>query len=161
MFLNKVLIVGNLTRDPEMRAIPSGVKVTQFSVATNSTYRDKNGEKIERVEFHNVVVFGKQAESAASYLKKGQNVLIEGRLQTRSWDDKAGVKKYRTEIVADRVQFGFRPGAKETVVDAETGEQTPPKGKQAAKTTKREPNGMPEGVDYPTEDINPDEIPFR
>src|SRR5580704_2799187 len=109
MYLNKAIIIGNLTRDPELKALPSGSKVTTFSVATNRTYKDKNGAKQESVEFHNIVVFGKVAELVAQYLKKGSQALIEGRIQTRSWDDKDGQKKYRTEIVADTVQFGSRP----------------------------------------------------
>ena len=107
MYLNKALIVGNLTRDPELRALPSGIQVASLSVATNSVWRDKDGNKKEDTQFHNVVVFGRQAETSAQYLKKGQQVMVEGRIQTRSWDDKtSGEKKYRTEIVADRVQFG-------------------------------------------------------
>ncbi len=107
MYLNKAIIIGNLTRDPEMRALPSGIQVCSFSVATNRVFKDKDGNKKEQADFHNIVVFGRQAETAGQYLKKGQSVLIEGRIQTRSWDDKGtGEKKYRTEIVADRVQFG-------------------------------------------------------
>src|SRR3989344_5036959 len=105
MYLNKVFIAGNLTRDPELRALPSGANVTSFGVATNRVWKDQNGEKKEATEFHNVVVFGRQADTCAQYLKKGQQVLVEGRIQTRSWE-KEGQKQYRTEIVADRVQFG-------------------------------------------------------
>ena len=109
MYLNKVFIAGNLTRDPELKALPSGANVSSFGVATNRTWRDQNGEKKEATEFHNIVVFGRQADTCAQYLKKGQQVLVEGRLQTRSWD-KDGQKQYRTEIVADRVQFGAKSG---------------------------------------------------
>src|SRR3989344_1202831 len=110
MYLNKALIIGNLTRDPELRSLPSGIQVASFSVATNRVFKDKEGNKKEPADFHNVVVFGMQAELVAQYLKKGSSVLVEGRMQTRSWDDKtSGQKKYRTEIVADRVQFGPRP----------------------------------------------------
>src|SRR5258708_3043245 len=112
MYLNKALIIGNLTRDPEIKALPSGMQVCSFSVATNRVWKDKNGAKQESSDFHNIVVFGRQAETAGQYLKKGQSVLIEGRIQTRSWDDtKSGEKKYRTEIIADRVQFGPKAGA--------------------------------------------------
>src|SRR4051812_34357999 len=111
MYLNKAIIVGNLTRDPDLRALPSGMQVASLSLATNRVWKDKNGAKQEASDFHNVVVFGRQAETSAQYLKKGQQVMAEGRIQTRSWDDKAsGEKKYRTEIVADRVQFGAKPG---------------------------------------------------
>lgn len=111
MYLNKVYLYGNLTRDPEMKSLPTGNKVTTFGLATNRVYKDKEGNKKEQVEFHNIVVFGRQAETSAQYLKKGQGVMIEGRIQTRSWDDKTtGEKKYRTEIVADAVQFGPKSG---------------------------------------------------
>lgn len=163
MFLNKTILVGNLTRDPELKALPSAVKICSFSVATNRSYVDKDGQKHENADFHNVIVFGRTAESCAQYLKKGQSVLVEGRLQTRSWDDKDGRKQYRTEIVADRVQFGFRPrtgGSEEPVIDADTGEKTAPKGKNKAKTPISQPNGMPDTIEYPTEEIDPLDIPF-
>ena len=105
MFLNKVIIYGNLTRDPELKSLPSGSAVTNFSVATNRKWKDKDGGQKESVEFHNIVVFGRQAETVAQYMRKGSGILIEGRLQIRSWETD-GVKKYRTEIVADRTQFG-------------------------------------------------------
>lgn len=109
MYLNHVIIIGNLTRDPELKSLPSGNKVTNFSVATNRVWM-KDGEKNEDVEYHNVVTFGRQAETSAQYLKKGSQAMIQGRLQTRSWDDKdTGKKMYRTEIIAGNVQFGSRP----------------------------------------------------
>lgn len=145
MYLNKALIIGNLTRDPEIKALPSGGKVCQFSLATNRVWKDKNGAKQESVDYHNIVVFGKQAETAAQYLKKGASALVEGRIQTRSWDDKEGKKNYRTEIVADRVQFGPRGSG--------TGSATPaPKGEEQAAPA--------DTIDYPEEEINPDDIPF-
>jgi single stranded DNA-binding protein len=98
MYLNKAIIIGNLTRDPELKSLPSGIRVASFSVATNRVWKDKNGVKQENVDYHNVVVFGRQAEIVGQYLKKGGSVLVEGRMQTRSWDDASGVKKYRTEI---------------------------------------------------------------
>jgi len=88
MYLNKSFLFGNLTRDPEMKSLPNGNKVTTFSLATNRVYKDAAGNKQEQVEFHNIVVFGRQAETSAQYLKKGQDVMIEERIQTRSWDDK-------------------------------------------------------------------------
>lgn len=108
MYLNKAMVYGNLTRDPEMKALPSGSNVTSMSLATNRRYTDRDGKLQEEVEYHNVVVFGKQAESCAKYLSKGSGAYVEGRLQTRSWE-KDGVKMYRTEIVADTVQFGLKP----------------------------------------------------
>ena len=110
MYLNKAIIIGNLTRDPEVKSLPSGMRVTTFGLATNRVWKDKTGAKQEDTQFHNIVVFGAQAETVGQYLKKGQTALVEGRIQTRSWDGPDGVKKYRTEIVADRVQFGPRSG---------------------------------------------------
>src|SRR3990167_5074546 len=104
MYLNKAIIIGNLTRDPELRTMPNGCSVATFGMATNRVWKDQSGQKKEDTQFHNIVVFGKQADTVAQYLKKGSSVLVEGRMQTRSWDDKtSGEKKYRTEIVADRV----------------------------------------------------------
>lgn len=110
MNLNKALIAGRLTADPQLRATTSGQPVATFSVATNRVWTDKAGAKQEAVEFHNIVVWGKQAEVASKFLTKGALVLVEGRLQTRSWDDKTGVKRKTTEIIAERIQFGPRAG---------------------------------------------------
>lgn len=110
MYLNKVQIIGNLTRDPELKALPSGAKVCTFSVATNEVYKDSSGKKQERVEFHNISCFGKTAENVATYMKKGSQIYIDGKLQTRSWDDKdTGKKMYRTEVLANSIQFGSKP----------------------------------------------------
>ena len=101
MYLNKVLLYGNLTRDPELKALPSGTKVVSFSMATNRSYKDKDGKKQDSVEYHNLVSFGKQVELINQYMKKGRPLYVEGRLQTRSWDGADGKKNYRTEIVVD------------------------------------------------------------
>lgn len=108
MNFNKVIILGNLTRDPEQRTLPSGQPVVNFSVATNRFYTDKSGGKQQMVEFHNVVAFGKLAEICSRYLNKGKLVLVEGRIQTRSWQGQDGAKKYRTEIVMENMQLGPR-----------------------------------------------------
>jgi single-strand DNA-binding protein len=109
--VNKVILVGNLGRDPETRYTTGGDAVTNIRVATTDTWKDKNGEKQERTEWHTVVFFGRQAEIAGEYLKKGRQVYIEGRLQTRKWQDKDGQDRYTTEIVADRMQMlGSREG---------------------------------------------------
>jgi len=105
MNLNKVFILGNLTQDPDRRNLPSGQPVANFGVATNRFYTDKNGQKQQDAQFHNIVVFGKTAEIASQYLKKGSLVLIEGYLRTRNWQDQAGVRHYRTEIIAERLQL--------------------------------------------------------
>ena len=148
MYLNKALIYGNLTRDPELRALPSGSHVASFGVATNRVYKDKEGRQQEATEFHNIVVFGRQAEVAGQYLKKGRGVLIEGRLQTRSWESD-GRKNYRTEIVADRIQFG-PGGVRGGGGGAGDVESTP------------SPKSSPESeeIQYPDEDIKPEDIPF-
>jgi len=151
MYLNKVLLIGNLTRDPELKSLPSGVQVTNFSLATNRVWKDKDGQKQEDVEFHNVVVFGRQAETSAQYLRKGASVLVEGRLQTRSWESE-GQKKYRTEIIADRVQFGSTRGG-----------DSVPQGGVGGESTSSAPNDAVANkgeINYPAEEINPDDIPF-
>ncbi len=145
--MNKVILFGNLTRDPELKSLPSGISVASFGMATNR--RVKKGEQWESVpEFHNVVVFGRQAETTAQYLKKGSSALVDGRIQTRSWEDKNGKgKQYRTEVVAERIEFGSRPagGASSAGGSSHSEEQKSPK---------------EDTIDYPTEDINPDDIPF-
>lgn len=145
MYLNKAMIIGNLTRDPEIKSLPSGIRVASFSVATNRVWKDKNGAKQENVDYHNVVVFGKQAEIVGQYMKKGSSILVEGRMQTRSWDDSNGVKKYRTEIIADRIQFGPRTGGGVSSSPVPAQEDD----KKALET-----------IEYPEEEINPEDIPF-
>jgi len=106
MNLNKAFILGNLTRDPEVRALPSGQQVSSFGVATNRFYTDSSGEKKQDVEFHNIVCFGKLADISSRYLNKGSLVLIEGRIKTRNWINAQGTKQYRTEIIAEALQLG-------------------------------------------------------
>ena len=109
--VNKVILVGNLGRDPEVRYTPDNSAITNVSIATTDVWRDKSGEKQERTEWHRVAFFGKLAEIAGEYLKKGSQVYVEGRLQTRKWQDKEGQDRYTTEIVADRMQMlGSRGG---------------------------------------------------
>lgn len=146
MYLNKVTIIGNLTRDPELKALPSGVQVVNLGVATNRNWKDKEGNKQEAVEYHNIVAFGRQAENIAQFLKKGSSILVEGRLQTKGWESD-GVKKYRTEIVAESVQFGPRK-----------------EGGSGNFDKNKNDNGSVEvrsdEIEYPTEEINPEDIPF-
>ena len=150
MYINKAMVYGNLTRDPELRSLPSGIQVCSFSLATNRVYNVRDGNKQEQVDYHNVAVFGKQAETSAKYLKKGSGAFVEGRLQTRSWD-KDGVKQYRTEIVADRVQFGPRPGG---------GGGDGASSSTGAGAKKEEAPAQSGAPEYPEEDINPEDIPF-
>ena len=152
MYINKAMLFGNLTRDPELRALPSGMNVVNFSIATNRTYKDRDGKKQEQTDFHNVVVFGRQADLVNQYLRKGSSVFVEGRMQTRSWE-KDGEKKYRTEVVADRVQFGPKAsgGGARSASTSQGDDQTPPEDMAG---------GGGSGIDYPKDDINPDDIPF-
>ena len=110
MNLNKVFVLGNLTKDPELRQTAGGQAVCSFSIATNRFFTDSTGQKQKQAEFHNIVAWGRQAEIIHQYLKKGSILLVEGRLQTRSWQDQQGAKHYRTEIVADQIQLGPRTG---------------------------------------------------
>lgn len=150
MNLNKVFLMGNLTRDPELKTLPSGSSVANFGVATNRVWKNQQGEKQEEVQFHNVVVFGKQADTVSQYLKKGSSVFVEGRLQTRNWEAQDGAKRTKTEIVAERVQFGPRKQA-----GSFAGKEGAETGKAGAK--QEEPL---ETIEYPEEDIKPEEIPF-
>ena len=148
MYLNKAFLYGNLTRDPELKALPSGGQVANFGLATNRTYKDKSGAKQEATEFHNVVAFGRTAEVIAQYMKKGRPIFIEGRIQTRSWDDKeSGKKNYRTEIVVDNFQFGADAKGGGTSSASRGNEEQP-----APKDS--------EEIKYPDEEINPEDIPF-
>lgn len=150
MYLNKAMVFGNLTRDPELRSTPGGQQVCSFSIATNRIYKKADGSKGEDAQFHNIVVWGRQAETCAQYLKKGSSAYIEGRLQTRSYDNKEGQKQYRTEIVAETVQFGPRSQGGGAPREEGSGYSAAP----AAKAPKED------SIDYPQEDINPDDIPF-
>ena len=154
MYINKAMLYGNLTRDPELRSLPSGGQVASFGVATNRVFKKADGTKQEATEFHNIVVFGRQAETVSQYLKKGSAVYVEGRIQTRTWESPEKGKQYRTEIIAERVQFGPRSagsagGASDAsrsgrASDAEAPQQAP----------------KDDAIEYPQEDINPDDIPF-
>lgn len=152
MYINKVLIYGNLTRDPELKSLPSGTQVCSFSLATNRTYKDKEGQKQETTEFHNVAAFGRPAELIAQYMKKGRALFVEGRMQTRSWE-KDGVKQYRTEIIVENFQFG----------DSGAGRSGSTGGTDATRQSEKNDATAPADngpVDYPEEEINPDDIPF-
>jgi len=109
MNLNKVFLIGNLTADPELRTTPGGQSVTEIRVATNRTWIDKSGQKQEQAEFHSVIIWGRQAEIVKQFLTKGSSIFVEGRLQTRNWDDKQGVRHWKTEVVCERMQLGPRP----------------------------------------------------
>jgi len=154
MDLNKVMIIGRLTRDPELRTTPSGASVCNLGIATNFVYNNQQtGQKVEQVEYHNVVLWRKLAEIANQYLKKGRRVYIEGRLQTRSWEGKDGQKRYRTEIVGDNM----------IMLDSGTGRQIGQEENSGAGAPEEAPQ-VPPKEDLPTiqqgEDINVEDIPF-
>ena len=150
MNLNRVILIGNMTRDPEIRSLPSGQPVASFGLATNRMWKGKDGTQQKHTEFHNIVMFGRLAEIAHQYLKKGSSIMVEGRIQNRSWQGQDGVKKYKTEIVAENMQMGpksHRP---------ETANQTP--NEQTEKQEEKQ-NEIPT-VEYPEDEINPNDIPF-
>ena len=162
MNLNKVFILGNLTRDPELRQTQGGQNVCSFGVATNRRFTDKSGMKQEQVDFHNLVAWGRQAEIIAQYLHKGSMVLVEGRLQTRSWQDAQGTKHWKTEVIVDQMQLGPRTGA-------ERGEGMRPAGGRQSDSQESPASGeqrAPEAP-LPTIELSPDgdeidikDIPF-
>jgi single-strand DNA-binding protein len=168
MNLNKVFLIGRLTRDPEIRVMPSGQQVANFGLATDSFYTDKNtNQRQQKTEFHNIVLFGRLAEIASQYLKKGSLAMFEGRIQTRDWQDATGTKRYRTEIVADSMQLGPRSG--ESPASAKGyGEAKPgntPKSTKSSNEAKGNANKEPEQEpDIPiideSDDIDVKNIPF-
>jgi len=160
MYLNKAMVIGNLTQDPELKSLPSGVQVANFSIATNRYYNDKDGNRQEQTEFHNIVVFGRQAETSAQYLGKGQQAYVEGRLQTRSWEGQDGNKKYRTEIIAERVQFGSSNGGGSSQGGGQGGQQGERSQQQTAQQSNTQGQQQDQSINYPDEEINPDDIPF-
>ena len=151
--VNKVILLGNLGRDPELRYTQGGQAVANFTVATSETWNDKNGEKSERTEWHRVVVWGKTAELCSQYLSKGRSVYLEGRIQTREWEDKEGQKRYTTEVTAQTVQF-LGSGRNENSAAANV-EDTPSAGAPPSSQ-----GGEPRG---PVNEVPPepgDDIPF-
>ena len=147
--VNKVILIGNLGRDPEVRYMPSGDAVANITIATTETWKDKSGEKQEQTEWHRVAMFGKTAEIAGEYLKKGSQVYIEGKLQTRKWTDKEGQERYTTEIRADRMQLlGSRSGSGE------------PRGEPAMESKAAEPKGAAAKKPAGKFDDMEDDIPF-
>lgn len=163
MYLNKALIFGNLTRDPELRSLPSGKPVVNFGIATNRVWKDQDGNKQEAADFHNIVAFGRQAETIAQYLRRGSSALVEGRIQTRSWDADDGTKRYRTEIVADRVQFGPRSGGeanREQTSPTSASDKATTESDSAAADKSPSSEEQLETIEYPDEDIKAEDIPF-
>jgi single-strand DNA-binding protein len=156
MYINKVILIGNLTRDPELKSLPNGNKVCSFSLATNRTWKDQNGQKQEAVDYHNITAFGKTGEIVAQYMKKGRQVYVEGRLTTRSWDDKeTGKKNYRTEVIAESVQFGSTPAAG----TGNSFSKDTPKEENTKASFDDETGAPGANIDY-GDTANPEDIPF-
>lgn len=116
--INKAMLIGRLGKDPEVRYTPDGTMVTNFNLATDEQWKDKSGEKVQKTEWHRIVTFGKLAEICGNYLVKGKLVFVEGRIQTRSWEDKDGVKRFTTEIVASNMQMLDSKGQSKTMEDS-------------------------------------------
>jgi single-strand DNA-binding protein len=154
MYINKAIIYGNLTRDPELKSLPSGSEVCEFGVATNRVWKDKNGAKQESVDYHNVVVFGRQAGIVKQYLHKGSAIFLEGRIQNRSWDAPDGTKRYKSEIVVDKFQFGPKSGG------STGGYQSSPETQSASTKSSGATKEDAPAIEYPEEEINSEDIPF-
>jgi len=157
MNLNKAMVIGNIVRDPEMRTTTNGQNVTSFSIATNLVWKDQSGQKQEKVEFHNIVAWRRLAEISSQYLKKGSKVYIEGRLQTRSWDDPNGIKRYRTEIIAENMIMLDRAGGGDSTSYDNSSNQTTPSPK-AKEDDFSQPN--PDTKSEAEEEISIEDIPF-
>lgn len=159
MNLNKAQVIGRITQPLEIKTMPNGNSVLDFSVATNYVYKDQSGNKVEQTEFHNITSFGKQAETVAQYFVKGQEIYAEGRLKTDSWDDKeSGKKMYRTRIVLEKFEFGAKPGG---FTGNEQSPNQAPAQKNSAASAPSQPQPAPsDSINYPDEDINPEDIPF-
>jgi len=154
MNVNKVMLVGNVVADPEMRTTPAGQTVTSFRIATNRIWNDPEGQRQQKTEFHSIVAWRRLGEIAGQYLKKGGLVFIEGRLETRSWEDNTGVKKYRTEVIAESLQLGPR-GA----VQQDTPSPSDSDSKSEAKPAAQEPKEEIPIIDE-QEDIDAKDVPF-
>ena len=169
MNLNKAFVLGNVTRDPEVRSLPSGQQVTSFSIATNRFYTSGTGEKKQEVEFHNIVCFGKLADISSRYLNKGSLVLIEGRIKTRNWMNAQNVKQYKTEIIAETMQLGPKGVANATGNSSNYGKsdfQIPEMSKQDEIPVIEENYNLPSNNDEDSKKVSfdsgsPDEIDVK
>jgi len=161
MNLNKVFILGRLTADPELRNTPGGQSVTSFSMATNRVWTDKSGARQEGTEFHNIVVWGRQAEIANQFLTKGSLALIEGRLQTRSWQDKQGQNRKTTEIICERIQLGPKPAGGSPNQRFSPSDSSQPGSLGSSNKKEEEKEDIPViDIDSEKDDIKPEDLPF-
>ena len=151
MNLNKIFLIGRLTRNPELKTLPSGNPVVNFGLATDIFFTDKSGQKQQQVEFHNIVLFGRLAEIASQYLTKGSLAFLEGRIKTRSWEDASGNKRYRTEVIGQRLQLGPKTAPK--IIPA----QEQQKENQSAKEIKEEDIPI---IEEGEKEIDVSQIPF-
>lgn len=159
--LNKVQLIGNLTRDPELRYTPSGTAVCSFSIATNRSWTNDTGEKKEEVEYHRIVSWNKLAELCSQFLTKGRKVFVEGRLSTRSWTAQDGTQKQTTEIViSDMILLDSRKTGTQDQASTEEVPEEEPSAKQSPKNKKEESHEEPAAEAPQEEEIAPDDIPF-
>lgn len=149
MDLNKVMLIGNVVRDPEIRTTPSGQSVASFAIATNLVWKDKSGQRQQKAEFHNIVAWRRLGEIVGQYVKKGSKIYLEGRLETRSWDDQNGMKRYRTEIIADNMILLDKAGAG-------GGQSFTPRSQEPA----LDESSQPAPAESPEQEISIDDIPF-
>ncbi len=152
MNLNKVFLIGNLTADPELRTTPSGQSVMEIRVATNRTWTDKSGKRQDQPEFHSVIIWGRQAEIVKQFLTKGSSIFIEGRLQTRNWDDKQGTRHWKTEVICERMQLGPRSSRSDGGFSADSQ-------KGGSQENPKQEKEMPV-IDIGEEDIKAEDLPF-
>lgn len=159
LYKNSVTLIGNITRDIELKALPTGMKIANFSIATNRTWKDKTGAKKDETEFHNLVAFGRTAEVIQQYCHKGDQILVDGRIHTSSWEDKtSGGKRYKTEIMVEAFQFGQKKGTPGAPQASRTNE-TPQDGEKGDNQDYGAP-GEDLGVNQVVQEVNPEDIPF-
>lgn len=159
MNVNKVILVGRLTRDPEMRTTPGGQTVTRIGLATGRTWIDKSGQKQTKTEFHSIVLWGKIAETAGQYLVKGQEAFFEGRIETRSYTDKSGVERKQTDVIAETMQFGSKPQGSSSGPRPMSAQSTP--SSPAPATSKSSMDEIPTiNLDDESDEIRIEDVPF-
>ena len=156
--LNKVMLLGNLTRDPELRYTPQGTAVCTFGMATNRQWKTESGDTRDEAEFHRIVAWTKLAEICANLIKKGRKIYAEGRLSTRSWQAQDGTKRYKTEVIANNIQLGPRSYSSSGGQHSEQGNFNQNANNQPSSSVP--PQNELETIEYPEEDINPEDIPF-
>ena len=162
MNVNKAIIVGRLTRDPEVRTTPSGQTVTNFTIATSTTWKDQSGQPQEKTEFHNVVAWGRRGEVIGQYVTKGQELYVEGRLETRSWDDQeTGKKMYRTEIILENFEFGAKPNNLSQTQDSVYPNVQQSTQQPAMNTQQEQSRIQPQqNTSFGNQEVNIEDVPF-